>query len=75
MCLGSIARLVEAWDENGLRLGRLDDGTTVPLTFLRDAPPGSHLLLHLGLPVEVLDPDTAREVLAGIDSIPKGDAS
>jgi hypothetical protein len=25
--------------------------------------PGAHLLLHMGIPVEVLDPDTAREAL------------
>ena len=63
MCLGSIALLVEAWDD-GTRVGRLDDGGIVPLTFVPDALPGSHLLIHLGIPVEVLDPDAAREALA-----------
>ena len=31
MCLGSIAVLVEAWDDGGARVGRLDDGCVVPL--------------------------------------------
>jgi hydrogenase maturation factor len=64
MCLGSIAVLVETWDEQGVRLGRLDDGCIVPLSFVSGASPGAHLLIHLGIPVEVLDPDAARDALA-----------
>jgi hypothetical protein len=64
MCVGSIARLAATWEESGLRLGRLDDGRVVPLTFVPQARPGAQLLLHLGIPVEVLDPETAREALA-----------
>jgi len=63
MCVGSIAVLVEAWDDGAVRLGRLDDGCVVPLSFVPEAAPGEHLLLHLGLPVEVLDPAEAAEAL------------
>jgi len=58
MCIGTTALLAEAWEEDGARIGRLDDGTLVPLAFVPDACAGVHLLLHLGIPVEVLDPDT-----------------
>jgi hydrogenase maturation factor len=64
MCVGSIVLLADAWDEDGARLGRLGDGCVVPLSFVPDAAPGSYLLLHLGIPVEVLDAATAREALA-----------
>jgi hydrogenase maturation factor len=64
MCLGTIARLVGTWEDGGVRMGRLDDGTAVTLAFLPEATPGAHVLLHLGIPVEVLDPDSAREALA-----------
>lgn len=64
MCLGSIAVLVETWDDAGTWLGRLDDGRLVPLSFVPDATAGAHLLVHLGIPVEVLDPAAAREALA-----------
>jgi hydrogenase maturation factor len=64
MCLGSIAVLVEAREENGARLGVLDDGSVVSLAFVPGAAPGAHLLVHLGIPVEVLDSDTALEALA-----------
>ena len=64
MCLGSIVQLVEAWDDGGARVGRLEDGSVVSLAFVEGATPGAHLLVHLGIPVEILDPETAREALA-----------
>jgi hypothetical protein len=64
MCLGSIARLAEAWEEGGTPLGRLDDGSVVPLSFVPAARPGAHLFLHLGIPVEELEPAAARDALA-----------
>ena len=64
MCLGEIATLVAAWEEDGARLGRLADGTVVSLAFVPDARADDHLLVHLGIPVEVLEPDTAARALA-----------
>jgi len=63
MCLGSIALLAASWDEGGVRVGRLDDGCVVPLVYVPDAEPGAYLLLHLGIPVEILSADAAREAL------------
>ena len=64
MCLGSIAVLAEAWDD-GRRRARPARRRLRRLARVRPrrAGPGAHLLLHLGIPVEVLDPDTAREAL------------
>jgi hypothetical protein len=64
MCLGEIALLAETWADGGVPMGRLEDGAVVALSFLPDAAPGAHVLLHLGIPVEVLDPDSARAALA-----------
>ncbi len=55
MCIGTTALLAEAWDDGGARTGRLDDGCVVTLAFVPDAQAGDHLLLHLGIPVEVVD--------------------
>jgi hydrogenase maturation factor len=63
MCIGSIAQLVETWDDCGVPVGRLDDGSVVPLSFVPGAGPGTHLLVHLGIPVEVLDHDHVLEAL------------
>ena len=57
MCIGSLAVLAEAWGEGPARAGRLDDGCVVSLAFVPDAQPGAHLLLHLGIPVEIVEPD------------------
>jgi len=64
MCLGAIATLVDVWDDAGVRVGRLDDGSVAPLSFVPDARPGSQLLVHLGVPVEVLAADVADDALA-----------
>lgn len=64
MCLGGIARLTETWEDDGVRLGRLDDGSVVTLSFLPDATRGAYVLVHLGIPVEVLDTATAEDALA-----------
>ena len=64
MCLGSIVPLADAWEEGGTRVGRLDGGAVVTLAFVPDAVPGDHLLVHLGVPVEVLDAEEARAAVA-----------
>lgn len=64
MCLGSFARVVETWDDGGTVVGLLDDGSRVSLSFVPEAAPGSYVLVHLGIPVEVVDGQTAREALA-----------
>ena len=57
MCIGTVAVLAEAWDDGAYRAGRLDDGCVVSLAFVPDAQPGAQLLLHLGIPVEILEPE------------------
>jgi hydrogenase maturation factor len=42
----------------------MEDGCLYPLAFVPDASVGAYLLLHLGIPVEVLNPEQAREALA-----------
>ena len=64
MCLGAIVELVDTWEENGARVGRLADGSVVTLGFVPDAEVGVQLLVHLGVPVEVLDPATAAEAMS-----------
>ena len=63
MCLGAIRVLADTWAEDGVRLGRLDDGAVVPLVYVPEARSGDHVLLHLGIPVERLDADAAAEAL------------
>jgi hydrogenase maturation factor len=64
MCLGSIDVLEEAWQDGDARTGRLGCGKVVSLAFVPQAREGDHLLVHLGIPVEVLDPNAAEEAMA-----------
>jgi len=63
MCVGMIATLVEVHEQNGVRTGLLENGSVVTLSFVPDAQPGANLLLHLGIPVEVLELEAASEAL------------
>jgi hydrogenase maturation factor len=61
MCLGAIDRLDEAWEEGGARVGRLGCGAVVSLAFVPEAEAGDRVLVHLGIPVEVLAPETVPQ--------------
>jgi hydrogenase maturation factor len=63
MCLGTIHVLREAWDDAGARVGRLEDGSLVTLGYVPQAQPDDYVLVHLGIPVEVLQAEDAEEAL------------
>ncbi len=63
MCVAGIATVSEVWDEGGARLGRLDDGSVVPLVYVPEVHVGQIVLVHLGIPVEVVDPASAQDAL------------
>ena len=68
MCLGTIHVLKEVWDDQGARVGRLENGKVVSLGFVPAAEAGVYVIVHLGIPVEVLrdeDAETALLVRAG----------
>jgi hypothetical protein len=60
MCVGSVGVLADAWGEGAARAGHMDDGREVSLAFVPGARPGDHLLLHLGIPVEVVEVEEER---------------
>jgi hydrogenase maturation factor len=64
MCLGAIHVLDAVWDDPGTRVGRLDDGRVVTLGFVPEAQEGTHVIVHMGIPVEVLAAEDARAALA-----------
>jgi hypothetical protein len=64
MCIGSIAYIAEVWEAEGARAARLSDGCVVSLAFLPEAEAGDAVLLHLGIPVEILELSTTKEGVA-----------
>jgi hydrogenase maturation factor len=63
MCLGSIDVLEEAWMDGGTRAGRLGCGKVVSLAFVPEAREGDYVLVHLGVPVEILEAEAAAEAM------------
>jgi hydrogenase expression/formation protein HypC len=63
MCLGAIHVLDAVWDDAGTRVGRLDDGRVVTLGFVPEAEPGAYVIVHMGIPVEVMPEKDARAAL------------
>jgi hydrogenase maturation factor len=64
MCIGSIAYIAEVWEMDGARAARLSDGCVVSLAFLPEAEAGDAVLLHLGIPVEVVELPATSEGVA-----------
>ena len=63
MCLGTIHVLRETWNDAGARVGRLDDGSIVTLGYVPDARSNDYVLVHLGIPVEILRVEDAETAL------------
>jgi hydrogenase expression/formation protein HypC len=63
MCLGTIQRLEHVDEDGGARVGRLADGSVVSLGFIPDARPGVYVIVHMGVPVEILSDEEARTAL------------
>lgn len=64
MCLGKIERLVEVWDGGASRQGRAECGAILSLAYTPEAEPGSYVLAHSGVAVELLSVADAEEALA-----------
>lgn len=62
MCLAIPGKLVEIFDEGGLKMGRLDyDGTfnRVCLEYVPEIEVGQYALVHAGFAISILDEEEA----------------
>lgn len=58
MCLAIPGRIVEVYDEQGLRMGKLDFGGTIRrccLQYLPEATVGDYALVHVGFAISKVD--------------------
>jgi hydrogenase expression/formation protein HypC len=58
MCLAIPGRIVEIYDEQGLRMGKLDFGGTLRrccLQYLSEATVGDYALVHVGFAISQVD--------------------
>jgi hydrogenase expression/formation protein HypC len=62
MCLAIPGRIVEIYEEQGLRMGKLDFGGTVRkccLQYIPDAVVGDYALVHVGFAISTIDAEEA----------------
>ncbi len=80
MCLAIPGRIVEIYEEKGLRMGKLDFGGTIRkccLQYIPDAAVGDYALVHVGFAISTVDAEEAArtyklleemgEIMAQID--------
>jgi hydrogenase expression/formation protein HypC len=66
MCLGIPGKIIEIYDQNGLRMGKIDFGGVVRescLEAIPDALIGQYTIIHAGFALNVLSEEDALETL------------
>jgi hydrogenase expression/formation protein HypC len=67
MCLAIPGKIVDVFEDHGLKMGRIDYSGTVNtacLEYVPEAESGEYVLVHAGFAISVLDEDEAQKTLA-----------
>lgn len=67
MCLGVPGKIIEIYEQNGLRMGKIDFGGVfreVCLAYVPEAKVGDYTVVHVGFALNLLDEAEALETLA-----------
>ncbi|MEW6741599.1 MAG: HypC/HybG/HupF family hydrogenase formation chaperone [Planctomycetota bacterium] len=66
MCLAIPGKLIEIFEEHGLKMGRVDYSGTVKtacLEYVPEVAPGQYVIVHAGFAISVLDEEEAQKSL------------
>lgn len=72
MCLGIPGKIVEIYDNNGLKMGKIDFGGVVRevcLAYVPEAKVGDYALIHVGFALSILSEAEANQTLMLFDEI------
>ncbi len=72
MCLGVPGKIIEIFEENGLKMGKVDFGgvtKTVCLEYIPDANVGDYTVVHVGFAISKLNEQEAKEMLNYLEQI------
>lgn len=72
MCLGIPGKIIEIYEQAGLKMGRVDFGGVVKeacLAYVPDAQIGDYTIIHVGFALNVIDESEARKTLDLFDQI------
>ena len=66
MCLGVPGKIIEIYEKDGLRMGKIDFGGVVRetcLAYVPDAVIGDYALIHVGFALNIISEQEAQETL------------
>lgn len=66
MCLGVPGKITEIYEQNGLKMGKIDFGGIIKdacLTYVPEAQLGDYTLIHVGFALNIIDEKEALETL------------
>ena len=72
MCLGIPGKVIEIYDTDGVRMGKIDFGGLVKevcLAYVPEVVVGDYTIVHVGFAITQLDEQSAQESLALVQQI------
>ncbi|WP_374688084.1 HypC/HybG/HupF family hydrogenase formation chaperone [Promineifilum sp.] len=72
MCLGVPGKIIDIYEADGLRMGRIDFGGTVReacLAYVPEAAVGDYTVIHVGFAISRLSEEEAQSTLAVLREI------
>ena len=72
MCLGVPGKIIEIYESNGMKMGKVDFGGVVRetcLDFVPEAVIGNYTIIHVGFAISLLSEVDAQETLAMLREI------
>ncbi|MBN1201458.1 MAG: HypC/HybG/HupF family hydrogenase formation chaperone [Anaerolineae bacterium] len=66
MCLGIPGKIVEIYETDGLKMGKIDFGGVIKeacLAYVPDAQVGEYTIIHVGFALNRIDEDEAQKTL------------
>ncbi len=70
MCLGIPGKIIEIYEQNSLRMGKVDFGGVVKeacLAYVPEAQIGDYTIIHVGFALNVIDEEEAQKTLQLLD--------
>lgn len=72
MCLGIPGKVIEIYDENGLKMGNIDYSGTVNKVCLEYVPEiqlGQYTIVHAGFGISIINEEEAQKTLVALEAV------
>jgi len=72
MCLGIPGKITRTYEQDGLKMGRVDFGGTqrdVCLAYVPEAQAGQYVIVHVGFAISVLSEEEAQQTLEALQEL------